>query len=193
MQSKQQKLTNEKSKFLVNEDNSSPNNIGIGSNKKGLITGSIIATLIAITPLLITLWQSVPSQKTWDTFFGSFTSNYYEDVQILVWTLLNKIIPLFLLFLWIFTNRHWWYHVILIPIAMYIYQIIEIFNDELIFTETNQILYLLPIMAVVIPSIYLIRARIFNKINEASKSLEELEEEFKISPKNFWGKVKEYF
>jgi hypothetical protein len=76
---------------------------------------------------------------------------------------------------------------------MYIYQIIEIFNDELIFTETNQILYLLPVMAIVIPSIYLIRAQIFNKINSLNKSLEELEEEFKISPKNFWGKVKKYF
>ena len=48
-------------------------------------------------------------------------------------------------------------------------------------------------MAIIIPSIYLIRARIFNKINEANKSMEELEEEFKISPKNFWDKISQYF
>jgi hypothetical protein len=52
---------------------------------------------------------------------------------------------------------------------------------------------MIPIMAIIIPSIYLIRARIFNKVNTVNKSLEELEEEFKISPKNFWEKVKEYF
>jgi len=52
---------------------------------------------------------------------------------------------------------------------------------------------MLPIMAIVIPSIYLIRAQIFNKINDATKSLEELEEEFKVNPKNFWEKIKQYF
>ena len=52
---------------------------------------------------------------------------------------------------------------------------------------------MIPVMAIVIPSIYLIRARIFNKINEASKSLEELEEEFMITPKTFWEKIKQYF
>lgn len=180
MENKPQKLIKQKSRFQVND-------------KKSLFLGSIVAILIAITPYLFTLHESVPSQKTWDTFFGLYSSNYYEDVQILVWTLLGKVIPLLLLFIWIFTCRHWWYHILLIPIAMYTYHIIEIFNDDLRFAETNQILYLLPVMAITIPSIYLIRARIFNKINEANKSLEELEDEFKISPKNFWDKVKQYF
>jgi len=180
MHNKPQKLTKQKSKFQVND-------------KKSLVLGSIVATLIAITPYLFTLYESVPRVKTWDTFFGIYESNYYETLFVLAWTLSNKLVPLFLLFIWFFTCKHWWYHTILVPIAMYVYHIIEIFNDDLRFAEENQILYLLPVMAVVIPSIYLIRARIFNKINEANKSLEELEEEFKISPKNFWGKIKEYF
>ncbi|GAA3580850.1 hypothetical protein [Snuella lapsa] len=162
-------------------------------NKKELVIGSVIATLIAVTPYVSTVWESVPATKSWDTFFGVYTSNYYEDIQVLTWTLLGKIIPLLLLLVWMFTCRHWWYHIILVPIAMYLYQIIEIFNDDLRFTEVNQIFYLLPVMAVMIPSIYLIRARIFNKINEANKTLEELEEEFKLSPKNFWETIKQYF
>ena len=32
------------------------------------------------------------------------------------------------------------------------------------------IIYLLPIMAIIIPSIYLIRAKMFNKINNADKT-----------------------
>ena len=59
--------------------------------------------------------------------------------------------------------------------------------------DSNQLMYLIPIMAIIVPSIYLVRAQIFNKINNANKSLEELEEEFKISPKNLWDKVKQYF
>ncbi|MCH7525036.1 MAG: hypothetical protein IIC74_08510 [Bacteroidetes bacterium] len=150
-----------------------------------MIIGSIIATFIAITPYLFTLWEGVPSQKTWDTFFGTYTSGYYNDVQVFVWTLLGKLIPLLLLIIWIFTCRHWWYHVLLVPIAMYIYQIITVLNDDIRFAEENQILYLLPVMAIIIPSIYLIRAKMFDKLTDADKTFEELEEEFKIGPRSF--------
>ena len=77
--------------------------------------------------------------------------------------------------------------------AMYIFHIFQVFNAENNYLDEFQLIYMIPVMAIIIPSIYLIRARIFNKINDANKSLEELEEEFKISPKNFWGKVKDYF
>jgi len=74
---------------------------------------------------------------------------------------------------------------LLVPIAMYVYHIITIINDDLEFSEETQILYLLPVIAVVIPSIYLIRARMFNKLTDADKTLEELEEEFKITKRSF--------
>lgn len=76
---------------------------------------------------------------------------------------------------------------------MYVYQIMEVINDDVKFAEENQILYLLPVMAIIIPSIYLIRARMFNKLNDADKSLEELEEEFKVGGKGFFGKLSDYF
>lgn len=181
MSNSQQKLKKQRSKFLDNV------------SKKDLVIGSIIATFIAITPYLFTLWEGVPNKPVWDTFLFSYNSGYYESVQILVWTLLGKIIPLCLIIIWMFTCRHWWYHALLVPIAMYAYQIITILNDDLEFAEENQIIYLLPVMAIVIPSIYLIRARMFNKINDADKTLEELEEEFKIGGKGFWGKFSDYF
>ena len=102
-------------------------------------------------------------------------------------------IPLFLLFIWFFTCRHWWYHALLVPISMYSYQILSGFNDDLEFLDINQLFYLIPVMAIVVPSIYLIRARIFNEVNSATQSLQELEDELKMSPKGFWDKVKQYF
>ena len=106
---------------------------------------------------------------------------------------MNKIIPLTLLFTWFFTCRHWWYHTILVPIAMYCYQVIIILNDDLQFADTNQIVYLLPVMAIVIPSIYLLRARMFDSVNNVDKSMEELEEEFKIKPKSLMERLNDYF
>ena len=76
---------------------------------------------------------------------------------------------------------------------MFSFQTFHALNDEIIFMDELHILWLLPFMAIVIPSIYLIRAKMFNKINDADKSLEELEEEFMIKPKGIWGKVKQYF
>ncbi|MBT8266952.1 MAG: hypothetical protein KJO41_08205 [Bacteroidia bacterium] len=158
-----------------------------------MIVGSIIATLIAITPYIFYLYESVPDVKVWNTFLFTYDSKYYESVQLVAWTLTGKIVPLLLLLLWFFTCRHWWYHALLVPIAMYIYQIIGYLNSENEFFDEFQLIYLLPIMAIVIPSIYLLRAKMFNKISEVSKSLEELEEEFKIKPKSFWDKIGDYF
>jgi len=175
------KLKNQKLDFL-----------GTNSNRS-LILGSVIATLIALTPFLFTVYKSVPDTKVWDTFLFTYDSNWYESVRTVAWTLSNKLIPLYLLFIWFFTSRHWWYHALLVPIALYIYQILGIFNDDMKFADNDQVLYLLPVMAIVIPSIYLIRARMFNKINDATKTMEELEEEFKIKPKGFFGKIRDYF
>ena len=163
------------------------------SSNRSLILGSVIATLIAITPLLFTLHESVPDTKVWDTFLFKYDSVWYESAQVAAWTLSNKLVPLYLLFIWFFTCRHWWYHALLVPIALYVYQIIGILNDDIKFADTNQFLYLLPVMAIIIPSIYLIRARMFNKLTDANKTMEELEEEFKIKPKGIFGKLKEYF
>ncbi|NNC50674.1 MAG: hypothetical protein HKO01_09085 [Flaviramulus sp.] len=162
-------------------------------DNKSVVTGTIIATLIAVTPYLFYLYESVPDVPVWDTFLFSYESPYYGSALTVAWTLAGKIIPLYLLFIWFFTCRHWWFHVLLVPIAMYSYQIFVTLNDDFKYIDDNQLIILIPIMAIIVPSIYLIRARIFNKINEVNKSLEELEEEFKMSPKGLWSKVKEYF
>lgn len=160
---------------------------------KGLLTGSILATIIAITPFLFSLYEGVPSTKKWETFLFTYTSGGYEDVAIVAWTLTGKFIPLLLLLIWFFSNRHWWYHALLVPITMYIWQIVGVLNDDQSYFDELQLLYLLPIMAIIIPSIYLIRAQMFNKLNTADKSMEDLEEEFKIKPTTLWGKIKQYF
>lgn len=181
MDNKQQTLIDQKSK---NQD--------LTNNKK-LLLGSIVATLIAITPFVFNLHKSVPEIKVWDTYLFVYDSKYYEDVSVIAWTLMNKTIPLFLLLIWFFTNRHWWYHTLLVPISMYIYQIIITLNSDLYFVDGNEVIYTLPFMIIIIPSIYLVRAKIFNTINTVGKSTQDLEDELTFRPKTFWGKVKQYF
>lgn len=163
-------------------------------SSKVIVKGTLIGVIIAISPFLFTLYEYVPDQKVWNTFLFTYDSTYYESVYVTAWTLSTKLLPLLLILVWFLTNRHWWYHALLVPISMYVYHIIIIFNDDLKLVDSeSQVIYLVPIMALIIPSIYLIRAKMFNKINTAGKSLEELEAEFMIKPKGIWGKVKQYF
>lgn len=163
------------------------------TDKKSLIIGTIVATIIAATPYIFYSYRSVPNTKVWDTFLFSFESHFYGDANAAVWSLMVKFIPLLLLIIWFFTNRHWWYHALLVPISMYVYQLVGAFNDETDLMDEFGLIYLIPIMAVVVPSIYLIRAKMFNKITDADKSMEELEEEFKIKPKSFIERLGDYF
>lgn len=162
-------------------------------SKQSLIIGTIIATLIAISPYLFYLYESVPEDKVWNTFLFTYDSKNWESANFAIWVLTGKLVPLLFLFIWFFTCRHWWYHSLLVPIAMYVYQIFDFFNSTIKYIDELQLIYLIPMMAIVVPSIYLIRARLFNKINNADKSMQELEDEFKATPKNFVEKVKQYF
>ena len=161
---------------------------------RSAIVGTIIATVIASTPLLYSLHESIPADlKVWDTFLFTYKSGAWEDAQYAMWVYTGKIIPLVLLLIWFFTCRHWWYHALLVPIIMYAFQIVRTYNGEVNRIDEGQFVVLLPILVFVIPSIYLIRAKMFNKINDADKTLEELEEEFMIKPKSVMGKIKQYF
>ena len=102
-----------------------------------------------------------------------------------------KGVPLYLLFIWFFTCRHWWYHVLLIPIAMFAFQLVAAFVDETGIIDEFHLMYLIPIMAVVIPSIYLVRAKMFNSIT--NQSMQDLEDEYRLGPRSVWDKVKDYF
>ncbi|MBT8258036.1 MAG: hypothetical protein KJO49_06160, partial [Bacteroidia bacterium] len=153
----------------------------------------IIATLIAITPYLFYLYESVPETQVWNTFIFTFDAKSWEDMNYLMWVTTGKVIPLFLLTIWFFTCRHWWYHTILVPITMYVYQLFGMFDENLPYVDEFQLMHLVPVMAIIVPSIYLIRARMFNRMINVDKSMEELEEEFKIKPKSFLEKISDYF
>lgn len=163
------------------------------SLSRSAIVGSIIATIIASTPLLYSLHESVPTTKVWDTFLFTYESGVWEEAQYAMWVYTSKFIPLLLLSIWFFTCRHWWYHAILVPIVMFAFQAVNSWNSEAGNIDEGTFVVLLPILVIIVPSIYLIRAKMFNKINDADKTLQEMEEEFMMKPKTIWGKIKQYF
>ena len=162
-------------------------------SKKVIVIGSIAGTFIAASPFLYYTYIFVPDTPTWNNLLFTYHSGFYDNAQVGFWVLMGKVVPLLLLLIWFFTCKHWWYHAILVPIAMYGYQLGGVIAEESIKFDEYKLMYFVPLMAIIIPSIYLIRAQMMDKLNDAGKTMEELEAEFMIKPTTFWGKVKQYF
>ncbi len=141
----------------------------IEGSSRFLLLGSVIAFFIAISPYIFYLYEIFPDGPVWENSFFTYESKYYQSVLTAAWTYLGKITPLFLLLMWFFTCKHWWYHSILIPIAMYLYQIIvafyeDVYLDSEIFMDTNGLIYLAPFFLLILIVLYLVRIQIFDRI-----------------------------
>lgn len=145
-----------------------------------LVTGSILVILIGFSPYIFYLYEIFPEGPIWENSLFTYESRYYENVLTAAWTYLGKITPLFLLFIWFFTCKHWWYHVILVPIGMYVFQLLTAIYDDLYWgqepaIDTNQLIYLAPFFIIILSFVYLIRIKIFDRIYGID--LGELEQE----------------
>ena len=121
--------------------------------------------LIALTPFLFKSHDYLPEDPdaTINIFGYIIDKNHFPDISTYAWYLLNKLIPLYLLIIWFFSCKHWWYHIILIPLCTYAFQIFEVlyYQDE--YVDTENILWLLPICMIVIPFVYFIRVKLYDK------------------------------
>lgn len=157
--------------------------------RKSYFYGGIIVFFIALTPLLFYSYNSFPSDsQTWETFLFTIDTNF-PSIFHFAWYLVGKIVPLFLLFIWFFTCKHWWHWIILAPISMYTFQLWGIINQSNQVDEV-EIYYILPMMMILVPSVYLIRAKLFDKVR--GKNLAELEEELS-KPMTLWDQFKDLF
>lgn len=138
-----------------------------------LLTGSIVASIIALSPFIFYVYKAVPEGRVWDNFLFTYESNYYHNVYVTAWTLMSKFVPFLLLVLWFLTCKHWWRHAIIVPIMMYVFQIFNVLNDDLQYVDVVEFWYVFPMMLIIVPSIYLIRAKLFSDIH--GEDLEEFE------------------
>lgn len=143
------------------------------TDKKSVFNGSVIAFFILATPFLFYSYKSFPDVNVWETSFFSIKTDFYSWFDF-AWYFANKFVPLYLLLIWFFTCKHWWHWILLVPIGMYSFQLWGIINENRGLDELE--LYLLfPLMMVLVPFIYLIRAKLFNQIS--GNDLEEFERE----------------
>ena len=153
---------------------------------------SVMVFCIVMAPFVFKIHEYLPRNpdETFSILGITIGQNEFADVSTYIWFLLGKFIPLYLLFIWFFTCKHWWYHAILIPITMYAFQIFEVMYSEDKFVDTENILWLLPICMIVIPFVYFIRVKLYDKhvhgidLEAIDAELEELKLKEKLRNKD---------
>ncbi len=172
------KQNNKLTKTLISQD----------KGKKSLFIGGILVLIIASTPILFYSYESFPNSKVWETSFFSLKTHFPAWINFAYFSI-AKIIPLLLLLIWFFTCKHWWHWILLVPIAMYSFQLWGLLNESNGMDEV-ELIYLLPLMAILVPFVYLIRARLFNSVR--GDNLKEFENDL-LKEKNIWQQVMDLF
>ena len=133
--------------------------------KKRIIIESFIVFFIIISPFVFKLHEYVSTDpEATLSFLGiKIGNNGFLNVSVYIWFLLGKIVPMYLLLIWFFTCKDWWYHIITIPILMYAFQIFESVFFESKYVDIENIMWLLPVCMVVIPFVYFIRIKLYDK------------------------------
>ncbi|WP_190808625.1 hypothetical protein [Flagellimonas sp. S3867] len=131
--------------------------------QKKLIIEGLITLFIALSPVLTYSYKYTSNDtEVLDLIFFEVTSNGFADARTALWYYLQKIVPLILLIIWFVTNKQWWYHAILIPIAMFSFQLYSaIATDSNV--DENEILYVIAVTMVIVPIVYFIRVKLFDK------------------------------
>ncbi len=133
----------------------------MNTRRTSLIVSSIVIILIAITPYFLYIYKNIPPDlKDYKVFFGTIQGGKYGSIQTYFYFLFSKFVPLLLLLIWFATNKHWWVHVLIIPISAYLFQLISVVNDSTKFVDEFEFIYTLPFLVMVLLILYAIRYKL---------------------------------
>ncbi len=158
--------------------------------RTSLLFGSFIILLIISTPYLLYFYKTIPSDlESMETIFGTIKGGYYIKVQTFIYTFFVKFVPLFFLFVWFITNKHWWVHALIIPISVYLFQLISIINDSEMYYDEVEFIYTVPIAVIIMVILYFLRSKMSIYI-QAVDLKKEMERDMQF-PKKKKEEVKE--
>ena len=146
------------------------------NKKKHLLSGSILIILIIISPYFLFLNESIdPNIEQIDTIFGVIKGGYYGSIQVLFYWVMAKFVPLFLLSILFLTNKNWWAPTLLVPISVYLFQLISVLNDSAEYFDEIEFIYTLPILAPVVIGLFFIRHKIsiYIKATDLKKEMDD--------------------
>lgn len=152
--------------------------------RKSLFLGSFIILLIISTPYLLYIYRAIPDElEVYKTLFDfEIKGGYYIYAQSYVYTFYGKFVPFLLLIIWFITNKHWWVHALVIPITVYLFQIISVVNDSELYYDEVEFIYTLPIAVIIIVILYFLRTKMSIYIH-ALDLKKEMDKDMRVTKK----------
>ena len=135
-----------------------------------------------MAPLALIVRHTTNRIENYENIFGVIKGGLFKYVQTYIYFLLSKFVPLLLLIIWFITNKHWWVHAIIIPISVYLFQLISVINDSEQFADEVDFIYTVPISLIVVVILYFIRNKMAVYI-QAVDLKKEMDENMKIPTK----------
>lgn len=152
--------------------------------RKRLIVGGVIAIILAITPFLFYLYKYAPdNSKTWETALFTFKSNSFDNAQTYIHALFTKITFVIITTLWFITSKDWWKWAILIPLTMFLFQLLGVINYQVKYVDEFDFWYSLPVIMPIIVFLIWISRELNKTIGDLDLK-DEIEEELENYTKN---------
>jgi hypothetical protein len=130
------------------------------TKKANLLIGSFMIVMIVFIPYLLYAHKFVNEDiESFKTIFGTIKGGQYMYAQTYIYMFLSKFVPLMLLILWFITNKHWWVHALIIPITVYLFQLISVINDSEEFVDEIEFIYTVPIAILIMVILYYLRSK----------------------------------
>lgn len=120
----------------------------------------VIVMLIFSLPLLFYTYKLFPNVEVWDTKYFVFYSSYFKSINTFVYFLFNKLLVFFLLSIWFITCKHWWRLVILIPLSIEFYKILNIINDDVNYFDEVEFIESIPLILPLIVVLFYVSKRL---------------------------------
>ncbi|MGJ8684817.1 MAG: hypothetical protein ACSHWW_09340 [Nonlabens sp.] len=155
------------------------------SNSSALIYGTVIAVVLAIMPYFFYSYEAAPDSLYELSFLKTVNESLGGDAYITTWLITLKLVPAILFLVWFLTCKHWWYHVIIIPFSMYVFQLITIFITDVEYVDHHEIYFIIPVVIASLSASYLARIKVFDRIHGIDIS--EIEDDIKKPSDRFFN------
>ncbi|MEM6722162.1 MAG: hypothetical protein AAF611_22735 [Bacteroidota bacterium] len=133
------------------------------SYKKKLFIDTIIIIFIAVSPFIAYSYLAAPKAEIWDISFFTITKNGFSNTFVAMWIYVGKLVPLYLMIFWFVTCKHWWYHIILVPITLYGFQFFSALSKGSNLIDENESIWVIIVLMVIAPIVYILRLRLYDR------------------------------
>ncbi len=160
-----------------------------------------IIIAILLIPVLAYAYLLFPNEPEIKIFGLTLNGGYYGNIQVLAWVIVQKLMFVITFMLWYSTVRQWWRNGLLVPLTVFIFQLIMVLYPQETIVDEYEIVFSAVISIPIVYGFYLLVMKIERKLEirkmykgielEVESLILELSNDNKEHYKNFKEQLKQ--